>query len=43
VAGIALPLRVLTPGFLGLTALAALVCVVVAGAGLVALLVFAAG
>lgn len=43
VAGIALPLRVLTPGFLGLAALAALVCVVLAGAGLIALLVFAAG
>jgi hypothetical protein len=43
VAGIALPLRVLTPGFLGLAALAALVCVVLAGAGLIALLVLAAG
>jgi hypothetical protein len=43
VAGIALPLRVLTPGFLGLAALAALACVVLAGAGLIALLVLAAG
>lgn len=43
VAGIALPLRVLTPGFLGLAALAALGCVVVAGAGLIALIVLAVG
>lgn len=43
VAGIALPLRVLTPGFLGLAALAALACVALAGAGLIALLVLAAG
>jgi hypothetical protein len=43
VAGIALPLRVLTPAFLGLAALAALVCIVLAGAGLIALLVLAAG
>lgn len=43
VAGIALPLRVLTPAFLGLAALASLLCVVVAGAGLVALLVLVAG
>lgn len=43
VAGLALPLRVFTPGFLGLTALAALFCVVLAGAGLVALLVLVAG
>ncbi len=43
VAGIALPLRVLTPAFLGLTALAALGCVVLAGAGLIALLVLAIG
>lgn len=40
-AGIALPLRVLTPAFLGLSALSALLCVLVAGAGLVALLVLA--
>jgi hypothetical protein len=43
VAGIALPLRVLTPGFLGLTALAALACVVLVGVGLVALVVLALG
>lgn len=43
VAGLALPLRVLTPGFLGLSALAALSCVVLAGAGLVALVALAAG
>ena len=42
VAGLALPLRVFTPGFLGLTAFAALLCIVLAGAGLVALLVLAA-
>lgn len=40
-AGIALPLRVLTPAFLGLSALSALLCVGLAGAGLVALLVLA--
>ena len=43
VAGIALPFRVLTPGFLGVTALAALACVVLVGFGLVALVVLAAG
>ncbi|HEX6401281.1 MAG TPA: hypothetical protein VF108_12550 [Actinomycetota bacterium] len=43
VAGIAMPLRVLTPGFLGLAALATLACAVLAGAGLVALLVLVAG
>jgi hypothetical protein len=42
VAGLALPLRVFTPGFLGLTALAMLCCFVLAGAGLVALLVVVA-
>ncbi len=42
VAGLALPLRVFTPGFLWLTALAALFCVVLAGAGLVTLLVLVA-
>lgn len=41
VAGIALPLRVLTPGFLGLAALAALACVVLVGAGLIALVALA--
>lgn len=43
VAGVALPLRVFTPAFLGLTAVAALLCVVLAGAGLIALVVLAAG
>ncbi|HSO02099.1 MAG TPA: hypothetical protein VLS46_06200 [Gaiellaceae bacterium] len=42
VAGLALPLRVFTPAFLGLTAVAALLCVALAGAGLIALLVLAA-
>jgi hypothetical protein len=42
VAGVAVPLRVLAPGFLGLTLLAALVCVVLAGVGLIALVVLAA-
>ncbi len=43
VAGIALPFRVLTPGFLGLTAFAALACVVLVGIGLIALIVLATG
>jgi hypothetical protein len=43
VAGFALPLKVLTPGFLGLTALSALLCVLLAGVALIALLVIAAG
>jgi hypothetical protein len=43
VAGIALPLRVVTPGFLGLAALAALVCLVTACSGVIALLVLAFG
>lgn len=43
VAGVALPLRVFTPPFLALTALAALACVLLAGAGLFALLVLVAG
>ncbi len=43
VAGVALPFRVLTPGFLGLTAFAALACVVLVGIGLIALIVLAAG
>lgn len=43
VAGIALPLRVLTPAFLGLTALAGLACIVLIGAALIALLVLAIG
>ena len=42
VAGLALPLRTFTPGFLGLTAFAALFCVVLAGAGLVALIILVA-
>lgn len=40
-AGIALPLRVLTPPFLGVSALSALLCLGLAGAGLVTLLVLA--
>jgi len=43
VAGIALPFRVLTPGFLGLTAIAALACVVLVVAGLIALIALATG
>lgn len=43
VAGIALPLRVLTPAFLGGAALAAAVCVVLVGVGLIAFVVLAAG
>ena len=42
VAGLALPLRVFTPGFLGLTGLAALFCFVLAGVGIVAVLVLLA-
>ena len=41
-AGVALPMRVLAPPFLGLTAIAALLCVVLAGAGVIALLVLVA-
>jgi hypothetical protein len=43
IAGIALPLRVVTPGFLGLAALAALMCFVIACSGVIALLVLAVG
>lgn len=43
VAGVAIPFRVLTPAFLGLALLAMLGCVVLAGVGLIALLVLAAG
>jgi hypothetical protein len=43
VAGVAVPLRVLTPAFLGLALLAMLACVVLAGIGLIALLVLATG
>lgn len=42
IAGLALPLRVFTPGFLGLTAIAMLLCFVLAGAGVVALIVLLA-
>jgi hypothetical protein len=42
VAGLALPLRVFTPGFLGLTAIAMLFCFMLAGAGVVALIVLLA-
>lgn len=41
VAGLAVPLRVLTPGFLGLALVAALACVLLAGVGLIALIVLA--
>jgi len=41
--GFALPLRVFTPGFLGLTALAAFFCVILIGAGFIALIVLALG
>lgn len=41
-AGVALPMRVLAPPFLGLTAIAALLCVVLTGAGVIALLVLVA-
>ena len=43
VVGIALPFRVLTPGFLALTAFSALACIGLVGFGLIALLVLAAG
>jgi hypothetical protein len=42
-AGIALPLRVVMPGFLGLAALSALVCLVIACSGVIALLVLLVG
>jgi len=38
VAGLALPLRVFTPGFLGLTAIATLFCVLIPGIAVIALL-----
>jgi hypothetical protein len=41
--GFALPLRVFTPGFLGLTALAALFSLILVGAGVIALIVLAFG
>jgi hypothetical protein len=43
IAGAALKLRVLTPSFLGLTAIAALLCIVLTGVGLMALVVLALG
>jgi hypothetical protein len=43
VAGVALPLRVLTPPFLALTALAMLLCLVVTGVGVIALVILALG
>ena len=43
VAGVALPMRVLTAPFLGLTAIAALLCVILIGVGLIALVVLAIG
>ena len=43
VAGIALPFRIFAPGFLTLAAFAAFGCLILAGAGLVALIVLAAG
>jgi hypothetical protein len=42
VAGVAVPLRVFTPGFLGLAAISALLCVLIAGVALIALLAVAA-
>jgi hypothetical protein len=42
-AGVALPLRVLAPPFLGLTAVAALLCIVLTCAGVIALVVLAIG
>jgi len=41
VAGLALPLRVFTPGFLGLTAIAALFCVLIPGIAVIAVLLAA--
>jgi hypothetical protein len=41
--GIALPLKIFTPGFLGLAALAAAVSLFLIGAGLIALIVLVAG
>jgi len=41
VAGLALPLRVFTPGYLGLTAIAALFCVLIPGIAVIALLIVA--
>jgi hypothetical protein len=41
--GFALPLRVFTPAFLGLTAMAAFFCLILIGAGFIALIVLALG
>ena len=41
--GFALPLRIFTPGFLGLTALAGFFSLILIGAGLIALIVLAVG
>ena len=43
IAGAAFRLRVLTPSFLGLTAIAALLCIVLTGVGLIALVILALG
>ena len=43
VAGIALPLKVLAPSFLGFAALAAFACLALVGVGVIALLVLASG
>jgi hypothetical protein len=43
IAGAALKLRVLTPSFLGLTAIAALFCIVLTGVGVIALVLLALG
>ena len=43
VAGVAVPLRVLTPGLLGLALASWVACLVITGIGLIALLVLAAG
>jgi hypothetical protein len=40
-AGVALPLKIFTPGFVGLAAIAAFACVALVGAGLVALIALA--
>jgi len=42
-AGMALPLRVLTPPFLGLTAIAMLLCLLLTGVGVIAVIVLAVG
>jgi hypothetical protein len=42
-AGVALPLRVLAPPFLGLTAIAALLCIALTGVGVISILVLLIG